>query len=224
MSPDQPLAIDGEPPDPFASEDLAEAAIKSAPAWLVSFVFHTVLIIVLAVLYVAQELPESIALNATYAETLGEQLDDDLLEASLISPMEVQDPVFSLDRLPADDPLARPPDIAPRLSGLTLTDPLPAPSIGVALSGREQGNKEALLAKYGGTATTQAAVERALEWLKRNQRRDGSWSLKGPYSDGSHQDNPTAATALALLAFQGDGHTNETGTYRDQVNRGCVRC
>lgn len=214
------LAVEGDAPDPFAPEDLTETAIRSAPAWLVSLVFHTVLIIVLALLYVARELPETIALNATYAETLGDQLEDELLQATTISQLDVQDPVFALGPLPANDPLARPPDITPRLPGLSLSDPLIAPSIGVALSGREAGSKEALLAKYGGTATTQAAVERALEWLKRNQRRDGSWSLKGPYANGTHDENPTAATAMALLAFQGDGHTHESGTYKDQVQRG----
>ncbi len=122
--------------------------------------------------------------------------------------------------MPADDPLARPPDITPRLDGFTPTDVLKAPSIGFALTGREKGMKEALLAKYGGTATTEAAVGRALEWLQRNQQRDGSWSLKGPYTQGSFDENKTAATAMALLAFQGAGNTHENGKYKEQVNRG----
>ena len=134
--------------------------------------------------------------------------------------LQLKDPVFSLDNLPADDPWARPPDITPRLDGFTPTDVLKAPSIGIALTGREKGMKEALLAKYGGTATTGAAVGRALEWLQRNQQRDGSWSLKGPYTQGSFEENKTAATAMALLAFQGAGHTHENGKYKEQVLRG----
>ena len=63
---------------------------------------------------------------------------------------------------------------------------------------------------------TQAAVARGLEWLARNQQRDGSWSLAGPYSDGvdSHEENQAAATAMALLAFQGDGNTHMDGKYK----------
>ena len=195
-------------------------AVRSAPAWLVSLVFHTALIIVLALLYVANDLPGSITLNASYAETLGEQLEDDTLQAASMDALQWKDPVFSLDNMPADDPLARPPDITPRLDGFTPTDVLKAPSIGFALTGREIGMKEALLAKYGGTATTEAAVGRAREWLQRNQQRDGSWSLKGPYTQGSFDENKTAATAMALLAFQGAGNTHENGKSKEQVNRG----
>jgi len=75
------------------------------------------------------------------------------------------------------------------------------------LSGRLQGNKEDLLQAQGGTATTEAAVKLGLEWLARNQRQNGLWDLRGPFSNGSNQDNTIAASAMALLAFQGAGHT-----------------
>jgi hypothetical protein len=214
------LPIDAPEPDPLATDDLATAAIKTAPAWLVSFVFHTGLIILLALLYAVRDVAPTIALDATFAEMLGSQLEDDLRQAASLDPTNVDNPIFSIDPLPADDPLARPPDVEPRLEGLLPADRIPAPSIGLALSGRETGMKQALLAKYGGTATTEAAVARALEWLKRNQRRDGSWSLKGPYNGGAYAENRTAAMAMALLAFQGAGHTHNSGAYQDQVNNG----
>ena len=90
----------------------------------------------------------------------------------------------------------------------------------MALSGREDGMKRGLLVKYGGTATTQQSVSRALEWLKRNQRRDGGWSLTGPFTGGGLSDAKVAATAMALLAFQGDGNTTEKGQYQEQVRNG----
>ena len=93
-------------------------------------------------------------------------------------------------------------------AGLLASSHLLAPDIGLALSGREEGTKQVLLAAYGGTALTEAAVTEGLNWLKRNQTKDGSWSLTGPYSDGCYNENPTAATAMALLAFQGAGHTH----------------
>ncbi len=185
-----------------------------------SLVFHTALIVLLGLIYVAKDLPRSIALDATFAETLGQQLEDDKLQSASIEALQVKDPVYALDSLPADDPLARPPDITPRLDGFLSSDPVSALSIGLALTGREKGMKQALLAKYGGTATTEAAVGRALEWLARNQLRDGSWSLKGPYNDGAYAENKTAATAMALLAFQGAGHTHQAGKYHEQVRRG----
>ena len=50
-----PLAIDAPESDPLEQEDLKTAALKSAPAWLVSFVFHTLIIIVLGLIYIARE-------------------------------------------------------------------------------------------------------------------------------------------------------------------------
>ncbi|MHB9081057.1 MAG: prenyltransferase/squalene oxidase repeat-containing protein [Pirellulaceae bacterium] len=219
-APAGPLSIDAPEPDPLQQDDLKTAAIKTAPAWLVSFVFHTLLIIVLGLIYVAQKIPQTIALDVSYAESLGAQLEDDQLQGTTIEPNDVKDPSLSLDKLPADDPLARPPALEPRLTGFLPTDSLTAPSIGLALTGREAGMKNALLAKFGGTATTQAAVGRALEWLKRNQRRDGSWSLKGPFTSGAMDENKTSATAMALLAFQGAGNTHETGDYLKEVENG----
>jgi squalene cyclase len=40
------------------------------------------------------------------------------------------------------------------------------------------------------------AVERGLQWLAKQQKSDGSWSLSGPYGDGSMGENSAAATAM----------------------------
>jgi hypothetical protein len=78
-----------------------------------------------------------------------------------------------------------------------------------------------MLASYGGTAETESAVETALGWLKRNQQSDGSWSLAGPYADGvAGTENPLAATAMALLAFQGAGNTHRSGEFKATVKKG----
>lgn len=87
-------------------------------------------------------------------------------------------------------------------------------------NGRTGAMKQALLAIYGGNAETQEAVALGLEWLKRNQRRNGSWSMVGPYRDGGLSKNDTAATAMALLAFLGDGHTHREGEYQEVVEQG----
>src|SRR5262249_41354689 len=85
--------------------------------------------------------------------------------------------------------------------------------------------KGALLGKYGGTKSTEDAVHLALEWLKRNQRSNGSWTLNGPYPDGGEAENHVAATAMALLAFQGAGNTHLYNAdskydYKSVVQRG----
>ena len=81
------------------------------------------------------------------------------------------------DLLPVDDPLATPPDLEISLRPTSVSSQVDAPTVGIALSGREKGFKQALLAAYGGNATTEAAVGRGLMWLKRNQRRDGRQRL-----------------------------------------------
>ena len=86
--------------------------------------------------------------------------------------------------------------------------------------GRSGAIKDALLARFGGTQKTQEAVKRGLEWLQRNQTRKGSWSMRGPFSVGGSTENKTAATAMALLAYLGDGHTHKKGDYQEQVERG----
>ncbi len=59
-----------------------------------------------------------------------------------------------------------------------------------------------------------------MKWLKQQQKRDGSWSLRGPYADGATSENVPAATAMALLAFLGHGNTHREGTYAATVQEG----
>jgi hypothetical protein len=80
--------------------------------------------------------------------------------------------------------------------------------------------KSALLAAYGGTAATEDAVKLGLAWLARQQRKDGEWSLRGTYSNGAISENQVAATAMALIAFAGAGHTHQQGEYQKTVERG----
>jgi hypothetical protein len=56
--------------------------------------------------------------------------------------------------------------------------------------------------------TVQASVDRALEYLAKQQRPDGAW-------DGNNAPN-----ALALLAFMGRGHVPGRGPYRDVMEKG----
>jgi hypothetical protein len=91
------------------------------------------------------------------------------------------------------------------------------------LTGRELAKKESLVKESGGTAKTEAAVAQGLRWLSTRQTRSGLWSLQGPYSDGSTVENAQAATAMALLAFQGAGYTTKSdrpASYMSSIRRG----
>lgn len=70
---------------------------------------------------------------------------------------------------------------------------------------------------------TERAIELGLAFLIRNQKPDGRWSLLG-FDDGHPKksdqlDSDTAATGLALLAFQGAGYTHKEFKYADRLNR-----
>ena len=58
------------------------------------------------------------------------------------------------------------------------------------------------------------ALERGLEWLKRNQSSDGSWSGT---SDGAFY--PIAMAGLGGMAFLASGSTSSRGPYADQVRK-----
>ncbi len=231
QGPPEPLTAPGaaaarrlhEPSTGRPHEDLAEQAIKTAPPWLLSAVFHMSLIILLGVLLLPSRPDARIRLEAqTYAEQLGNQLD---FESPLPGDDRQEDPspvVTPEDLVEVDDPFAAPAPLEVFPEGHTLAGSIDAPQIGMALLGRSEGMKRSLRGRYGGTATTEAAVQLGLQWLARNQiNSTGAWSLKGPYRDGASIENDSAATAMALLAFLGNGHTHQgKDDYTENVRRG----
>ena len=97
---------------------------------------------------------------------------------------------------------------------------------GGKFGGRLGGRRN--LRAAGGSGTEQALKD-GLEWLKNHQNEDGSWDADGFEShcppgdecgDPGHATHDVGLTGLALLAYLGDGHTTNQGTYRDVVARG----
>ena len=203
--------LEGKPPK----------ALLAAPPWLVSLIFHIALLITLALIFFTPLTEPMVEILVMPAEEIGEQLEDDSIDFSNNEEMVFDEAVITpVDLLPVEDPLAAPPEVDIVLDATSSTSELTAPTIGMALTGREKGMKSTLLAAYGGNATTEASVEAGLAWLKKNQKRDGSWSLIGPFKDGAPSENKVAATAMALLAFQGAGHTHRTGDHQEIVTKG----
>ena len=203
-----------------AADELVDVAKRSAPAWLISLGVHTSILVVLGLLMLPGLLEPPLSIEVVYAEKIGEQTEDEIFQSPTEEMPVLEDPVLSEDEIEVEDPLAAPPEVEPvEFQATNQTSDVQAPSIGMALDGREKGMKKALLAAYGGTAMTEGAVVKGLEWLKRHQQRDGMWSLLGNYADGAPTENRVAATAMALLAFQGHGSTHQYGPYKDVVAR-----
>jgi len=218
--------------DDEEEKDPLYQALKNAPAWLVSTVFHMLLLVVLGLLAVgAQMKPAQLEIEVAYTDQLGTQLDDPSVlvgDSPQIDTLAKEQIIRPKDLPPVDDPLAAPPNLGTinlanvgTLPGLApASSDISAPSIGLALSGRRAGSKNVLLKKYGGTRATEDAVEGGLAWLAKQQKTDGTWSLSGPYSDAAQIENNAAATAMALLAFQGHGDTHRDGMYAKNVAKG----
>lgn len=197
--------------DPSQGEDVPlldiDSYVRESPPWLLSAVLHMLVLIALAIWLQGFEADDMLILDATFAEEIGEQLDEEDLNMDMPTELEIEQALV-LDTLPpVEDPLAMPELMPVSPVANVLTTNKPSNQIGIALTGRDPGSKQALLKEYGGTASTEQAVKAGLEWLVRRQLKSGAWSLKGPYSDGAGVENEQAATAMALLAFQGAGYT-----------------
>lgn len=65
---------------------------------------------------------------------------------------------------------------------------------------------------------TELAIERGLAFLAKHQRGDGSWRLQD-FDTPVLMRSDTAATGLALLAFQGAGYTHQQFKYAEIVDK-----
>ncbi|HZE99532.1 MAG TPA: hypothetical protein VE981_21180 [Planctomycetota bacterium] len=71
---------------------------------------------------------------------------------------------------------------------------------------RQPKFRERLLQEGGGSGESDAAVTRALRWLLKTQKPDGSWAVP-------EEDYAVGVTGLAVLAFLGAGHSPKSEEY-----------
>lgn len=82
---------------------------------------------------------------------------------------------------------------------------------------RTTGERGSALGRHGGGGNTEAAVMRALRWLKQYQNPAGFWDATAGGSSGTE---PSAAlTALALLTFLAHGETPSSEEFGETVEK-----
>ena len=211
-------------PPPAAPADEVEAPslidistwFRESPPWLISAIVHMVLLICIGLWVVKDEIQLAISLEGSYGEELDETLDD--TDLAVEAELQSEDQALTPQTLPpVEDPFAAPTPLPIDPTASFATSDRSPTAIGMALTGREPGMKKVLGSIYGATPGTQRAVTAGLEWLVQQQLKPGPktganagmWSLQGPYSDGANVENFEAATAMALIAFQGDGYTHK---------------
>ena len=207
-------------------------ATADAPAWLISTIIHLILLIILSL--VTFELPRGLGtVEVTFGDVDASEatvpLDfalDPAEEETTIDVPEVAEPIEEIEPLavsPTEVAIELPDLIrdAPEAASMVAADAFAdIPRTGSMVAGRTGAVKKALLAAYGGNEETEDAVRRGLRWLARQQKKDGGWSLQGPYDGGAIIEQRESATAMAILAFAGAGYTHLEGEYRQEVKRG----
>ncbi|MEQ9407145.1 MAG: terpene cyclase/mutase family protein [Fuerstiella sp.] len=90
------------------------------------------------------------------------------------------------------------------------------------VNNRSSAGRQALLKKYGGSAASESAVQRGLQWLVSVQHPQGWWDFVhvGPSGNPGSVNNPIGGTAYALLPFLAAGQTHQEGSYQQQVGAG----
>ena len=85
---------------------------------------------------------------------------------------------------------------------------------------RSGSGRKLAVKRNGGSVQTEGSVEKALEWLARNQDQDGHWDaqkLEATCAEKRWVD--VGMTSIATLAFLGAGHSERVGKYKDNVAR-----
>ncbi len=196
-------------PQKDVQEELAEAVRERLFPWLLSLSIHAILLICFALLFFP--LPE-----VNPFDLIMSGVDEELAEVVLDSPIgpeqnDETEVIITRQDLPeVDNPKVDPPEPETVETGMEFASETKseAPS-GIKFAGRDFDNRANMLAAGGGTGKTDAAVVAGLRWLMKVQQLDGSWWFSRPYPNAAlrERENRIAATAMALLAFQGYGVT-----------------
>ena len=242
----EPVGFPLERPSPASRRIVIFQAI---PAWMMSMILHVLILLILALVTVSD--PQQVAQVITAQSVMQPvpELDTvkiDVIDDRQFEPTETfnepvvttSEPLESLEPVELDTPLdslSVPIDVLDMMAEMApASDTLQ--TLGAAtpegLRSRDSEMKKQLLLTYGGTEASEAAVTRALEWIKRHQMPNGGWTFahqtvcRQPRCTGSGDISRArafnGATALALLPFLGAGQTHMAGSHRETVGRGLL--
>ncbi|MCX7427341.1 MAG: DnaJ domain-containing protein, partial [Planctomycetia bacterium] len=221
----------------------ARELVRQTPCWLASMVIHMALLILLAMFSLPPAPTETLRQLVISPDESAEELEnlvDEPLEAIKLD--AVSDDVIAVENTVEADTRVSPVEsvesaaVAVELNDLGF-EKAPRNDLlatvgaysGDALSGRGEAARKGLVAKYGGSKGSEAAVGAALVWLAAHQMPDGGWTFAhqlGPRCHGQCRDPGlltnarNAATGLALLPFLGAGQTHKKGEYQKVVQAG----
>lgn len=215
---------DGARGETTLTEKLIDDAKQDGPGWLTSLCLHVLLLAVMWLLVAPDHRP------------FGALEGDEAIDSGFTFPKEQTD--VREEPVPVPQPAAvatlAPRPIVPRnderkQTGKVTGEPEPgraAPAgpvdVSRLLDGRRPDARVRILKGLDPDERVERAVAGGLEWLKRHQRPGGNWELHRGYPDAGYEylRTDTGATALALLAFLGDGQTHQDGPHGEAVENG----
>ena len=218
------------------------AWLREMPYWAISAVLHLILVLIMVAVVVYEEGPKKEEIDIIvrqkpkpppYDRTLKRDIKK---TPKILHEKKIKDPIIQkkIDEITPDIPKGT--DLDNR-TNVHLDAHSINTSIGVgggkAGAYGERTGKGSLV-REGGSPGTESAVRAALEWLRRHQNPDGSWSSHDftkrckkvcqntnpkRYGDGrGFENHDVGVTALAMLAFTGYGHTHRYGIYKEYVD------
>ncbi len=207
------------PVEESLGEILEEEARRSVPGLLVSIGFHALL---LAFWFVRVELFSSreFGLQAEWTTISTRE------QTAVIPPEERNIDLKAMQLNPQNPPKpGEEKPLTPRGSGQQQQlVPVQPVEVGGLFEGRSEENRQRILEKIDNGPRIEQAISQGLAWLARQQGPAGNWRLHTGYPDASEWPDiktDTGATALALLAFLGNGQTHKSA--KDKATEEVVR-
>ena len=240
------MATAENPPEEQFEDEVVETGQRMLmfnviPSWMISFVGHVGLIILLAFLVLPkrEEITTALEASATPGESI-EVIDLDLTEFEESDTEELTEIEFEEVTPIEVETVADLETVDTLETEFTNTEEMlfdksefgDFGAVGGAsneLGGRAAAGKTQALKKFGGTDASEEAVRLALKWIVDHQQYDGSWNFDHRIGPGDHRDSPNAgeftkatnaATAIALLPLLGNGQTHKVGHYKENVRAG----
>lgn len=212
----KPLIQAAPPPDKALSTVVKEEVKRDLPGVLISLGVHVAVLMLLAIIPIFLDRPPPVGTIQMEWATAAPRNQKPPEAVKLSQPI-------TLSRSPA----TAPPPAAATIPAPGTTEPkavdVQPVIVSGSLSGRARQEGSAARDRDGFSDQARQAIDRALAWLVRQQQSDGRWRLDGPYADGATRtrwSTDVGATALALLAFVGDGNTHLAGAHAEAVSRG----
>lgn len=211
---------DAREPPPMAERVAAE--IKTGgPGYLASLAFHAVLLLVLCLFVVRNPLRTGEGGIAIELDLVTDQPAGKNPHTPAERRFAFNDTV---DNEPEKKPEPKPKKTDGRPTGkqpaVTPAKPVPVKTL---FKNREPAQREKIFGRIDPKQKIRRAISGGLYWLRRQQQSAGNWRLHEGYPDPGYFGvrTDTGATALALLAFLGDGHTHrKPGLHKEVVAKG----